>query len=59
MIYYNEYGYQCQDKQNGKVTVSGLINLDGEEKFVSITIDKSKVDEVDYFVLTNQYLNNR
>ena len=54
--FYNEYGFSCRESGNRKITVTGLINLDGEEEIISVTVDEDKIDEVDFTVLINQYL---
>ena len=54
--FYNEYGFSCKELGNGKITVTGLINLEGEEKIISVVVDDDKMDEVDFTVLINQYL---
>ena len=54
--FFNEYGFSCKESGNGKITVTGLINLQGIEEIISITVDKDKIDEVDFTVLINQYL---
>ena len=54
--FYNEYGFSCKELGNGKITVTGLINLEGKEKIISVVVDDDKMDEVDFTVLINQYL---
>ena len=53
--FYNEYGFSCRESGNRKITVTGLINLDGEEEIISVTVDEDKIDEVDFSVLINEY----
>ena len=54
--FYNEYGFSCRESGNGKITLTGLINLDGTEEIISVVVDEDKIHEVDFTVLINQYL---